>query len=288
MNIYFVPLKVIPTRYYTLVPTFFPILEALQKIIFVILFSCSFDTVFISSIIVQRRPLKGLFRSGTRRSHSRSDLENTVAATLQILVKVGQFWYEFRGDPCHAQIIGKNRMALANRYVQVLSNFSSGDSTIDQYPPDIIHLCQGFFFQFSKNDFCVLVQLLLRCRLYLLNRRVASSFYGPVQFRQQEKVTRCQIWGIQWLRHYQSVVFGHVLGRPPRSSSFTSYWPSENIASAQGSFTIYHIQHSECICAFNFVFHTKFDTDYLINFLDQAKIEDEPKHVQANQLSKIN
>ena len=77
MNIYFVPFKVIPIRYYTLVPTFFPILEALQKIIF-----------------------------------------------------------------------------------------------------------------------CDLVQLLLRCRLYLLNRSVASSFHGPLQFREQEKVTGGQIWGI--------------------------------------------------------------------------------------------
>ena len=34
MNTYFVPFKVIPTRYYTLVTTFFAILEALQKIIF--------------------------------------------------------------------------------------------------------------------------------------------------------------------------------------------------------------------------------------------------------------
>ena len=41
----------------------------------------------------------------------------------------------------------------------------------------------------QKIIFCDLVQLLLRCRLYLLNRRVASSFHGPLQFREQEKVT---------------------------------------------------------------------------------------------------
>ena len=46
MNIYFVSFKVIPTRYYTLVPTFF---SNRQKSIFVILFSSSFDAVFISS-----------------------------------------------------------------------------------------------------------------------------------------------------------------------------------------------------------------------------------------------
>ena len=50
VNIYFVPFKVIPIRY-ALVPTFFPILEALQKIFFVIVFSFSFDAVFISSIV---------------------------------------------------------------------------------------------------------------------------------------------------------------------------------------------------------------------------------------------
>ena len=71
MNIYFVSFKVIPTRYYTLVPTFFQILEALQKI-----------------------------------------------------------------------------------------------------------------------SFCDLVQLLLRCRLYLLNRSVASFFHGTLQFREQEKIHR--------------------------------------------------------------------------------------------------
>ena len=36
----------------------------------------------------------------------------------------------------------------------------------------------------------------------------------------------------------------------------------------QGSFTIYHSQHSKCVRALNSVFHTKFDTDYLIHFLE--------------------
>ena len=48
----------------------------------------------------------------------------------------------------------------------------------------------------QKIIFCDLVQLLLRCCLYLLNRSVASSFHGPLQFREQEKVTGGQIWGI--------------------------------------------------------------------------------------------
>ncbi|UYV80183.1 hypothetical protein LAZ67_18001950 [Cordylochernes scorpioides] len=46
------------------------------------------------------------------------------------------------------------------------------------------------------------LQLLLRCRLYLVKRSVTSSFHGPLQFREQEKVTGGQIWGIRWLRHH--------------------------------------------------------------------------------------
>ncbi|UYV67579.1 hypothetical protein LAZ67_5001276 [Cordylochernes scorpioides] len=44
--------------------------------------------------------------------------------------------------------------------------------------------------------------LLLRCRLYLVKRSVTSSIHGPLQFREQEKVTGSQIWGIRWLRHH--------------------------------------------------------------------------------------
>ncbi|UYV74116.1 hypothetical protein LAZ67_11002159 [Cordylochernes scorpioides] len=44
------------------------------------------------------------------------------------------------------------------------------------------------------------IELLLRCRLYLVKRSVTSSFHGPLQFREQEKVTGGQIWGIRWLR----------------------------------------------------------------------------------------
>ena len=41
----------------------------------------------------------------------------------------------------------------------------------------------------QKIIFCERVQLLLLCRLYQLNHSAASSFYGPIQFREQEKVT---------------------------------------------------------------------------------------------------
>ncbi|UYV65886.1 hypothetical protein LAZ67_3005811 [Cordylochernes scorpioides] len=44
--------------------------------------------------------------------------------------------------------------------------------------------------------------LLLRCRLYFVKRSVTSPFHGPLQFREQEKVTGGQIWGIRWLRHH--------------------------------------------------------------------------------------
>ncbi|UYV60227.1 hypothetical protein LAZ67_1000485 [Cordylochernes scorpioides] len=46
------------------------------------------------------------------------------------------------------------------------------------------------------------MKLLLRCRLYLVKRSVTSSFHGPLQSREQEKVTGGQIWGILWLRHH--------------------------------------------------------------------------------------
>ncbi|UYV83117.1 DDX6 [Cordylochernes scorpioides] len=49
--------------------------------------------------------------------------------------------------------------------------------------------------------------LLLRCRLYLVKRSVTSSFHGPLQFREQEKVTGGQIWGIRSLRGIISVLF---------------------------------------------------------------------------------
>ncbi|UYV66307.1 CNGB1 [Cordylochernes scorpioides] len=35
----------------------------------------------------------------------------------------------------------------------------------------------------------IMFKLLLRCRLYLVKRSVTSSFHGPLQFREQEKVT---------------------------------------------------------------------------------------------------
>ena len=62
-------------------------------------------------------------------------------------------------------------------------------------PHQILYTCAKVFFQSSKHIiFCDLVQLILRCRLYLLNRSVASSIHAPLQFREQEKVTEGQIW----------------------------------------------------------------------------------------------
>ncbi|UYV83643.1 hypothetical protein LAZ67_23001868 [Cordylochernes scorpioides] len=63
---------------------------------------------------------------------------------------------------------------------------------------------------YNSNIICIHQQvnitkfrkLLLRCRLYLVKRSVTSSFHGPLQFREQEKVTGGQIWGIRWLRHH--------------------------------------------------------------------------------------
>ena len=60
----------------------------------------------------------------------------------------------------------------------------------------------------QKIIFYDLVQLLLWCRLYLLNRSITSSFHGPPQFREQEKVIGGQIWGMRWLRQHYCVIFG--------------------------------------------------------------------------------
>ena len=60
MNFYGVPFKVIPLGYNTLVPAFFPILEALLGMSL----SSLSDSVFISSIVAKRRPFMGLFNLG--------------------------------------------------------------------------------------------------------------------------------------------------------------------------------------------------------------------------------
>jgi len=54
----------------------------------------------------------------------------------------------------------------------------------------------------------------------------------------------------------------------PKLLNFDQKQHRINVASVQGSFTICHSQHSECVRALNFVFHTKFDTDSLIHFLE--------------------
>ena len=68
--------------------------------------------------------------------------------------------------------------------------------------PTLVSTVFPIFEALQKMIFCDIVQLLLRCRLYLLNRRVASSFHGALLFREQEKVTGGQIWGIWWIRHW--------------------------------------------------------------------------------------
>ena len=73
MNIYFVPFRVIPMRYCTLVPTFFPIFAALQKLFFylVLLLFRSRPYLFNRSVVPSfHRPLQ--FRE-TRTSHRRPE-----------------------------------------------------------------------------------------------------------------------------------------------------------------------------------------------------------------------
>ena len=119
----FRPFKVIPTRYYILVPRFFPILEALQKTIF-----CD---------LVQLRLRCCLYL-----------LNRSVSSSFNAPL---QFREQEKVTGGHIWVI---RCLLLQKII-----------------------------------FCDLVQLLLRCRLYLLNRSVASSFHGPLQFREQENVS---------------------------------------------------------------------------------------------------
>ena len=51
----------------------------------------------------------------------------------------------------------------------------------------LVPTCFPILEALQKIVFCDFVQLLLRCSFYLLNRRVASSFQGPIQFPEQEK-----------------------------------------------------------------------------------------------------
>ncbi|KAG8313257.1 hypothetical protein J6590_006818 [Homalodisca vitripennis] len=44
-------------------------------------------------------------------------------------------------------------------------------------------------------------------------------FHGPLQFREQEKITGGQIWGIRWLRYHKCVVFGQEVAYKQRCVS---------------------------------------------------------------------
>ena len=136
MNFYVVPFKVIPLRYNTLVPPFFPILDALLICTFRFLSpqSCQNAVLsWVSSIL------------GTGKSHRGLNLVNTVAEVWlrcffvakklrtsndEWAGALSQFWNELRCHTLQTQNIRKNCMARAKRYADILSNFSNSDSTI--------------------------------------------------------------------------------------------------------------------------------------------------------------
>ena len=115
MNTYFVPFKLIPTRYYTLVPTVWPILEALQKIIFCdlvqLLLLCRLyllNRCVASSFhepLQFREPLEQIWVVADRVQY----LLSNVNAML-FLIEIEQFWYEFRGDPCQSICLGPQQL----------------------------------------------------------------------------------------------------------------------------------------------------------------------------------
>jgi len=113
MNIYFVPFKVITIRYYTLVPTFFPIFETLQKIIF-----CDLVQLLLRCrLYLLDRSVASSFHgpssvSGTRKSHRGPGLGNTVAAASLVCC----FWPKIRAQAT---------MCEQGRYHGAKANFCS-------------------------------------------------------------------------------------------------------------------------------------------------------------------
>ena len=98
MSAYFVPFKVISTRYYTLVPTFFfQSSKHFKKSLGWLSFG--FHVITINSwFVTSYDPLEQTWVVADRVKYPLSNVN----------VEIEQFWYEFRGDPFHAQIIGKN------------------------------------------------------------------------------------------------------------------------------------------------------------------------------------
>ncbi|UYV81549.1 GRHL2 [Cordylochernes scorpioides] len=96
--------------------------------------------------------------------------------------------------------------------------FTPGES-LDKVtnPPDLLNLTISVCAEADGRDGAGVLRywnpasrpgrLLLRCRLYLVKRSVTSSFHGPLQFREQEKVTGGQIWGIRGVIVVQKPIF---------------------------------------------------------------------------------
>uniref|UniRef100_A0A0K8VM73 Neurobeachin n=1 Tax=Bactrocera latifrons TaxID=174628 RepID=A0A0K8VM73_BACLA len=103
--------------------------------------------------------------------------DNLKFAVLIGLIEVGQVTNrEVVNTVLHLLVGGEFDMEL-NFVIQDAQNIKHMLELLDHCPPNL--------------------QLLLRCRLYLVKRSVTSSFHGPLQFTEQEKVTGGQIWGIR-------------------------------------------------------------------------------------------
>ena len=103
------------------------------------------DSVFISSIVAKRRPFMSLFNLGNRKKSQRAksgEYGGWGMITVLFLAKKlrtsndewasqnSAFWNELRCHTLQTQNILENCMAWANRYTNILSNFSNSDSTI--------------------------------------------------------------------------------------------------------------------------------------------------------------
>ena len=110
VNIYFV--KIIPRDIIHLCQRFFQSSKHFKISFFCILFSSSFDAVFISSIVAQRRLFLGLFSFTYKKKSQRArsgEYGGCSIISVLVLAKKSRTSSDlcgvFCGDPSHAQII---------------------------------------------------------------------------------------------------------------------------------------------------------------------------------------
>ena len=142
MNFYVVLFKVILLRYYTCASVFSnPRSSSDMHFLYVLKFSQWFGFYLLNRGKTENAVLSWVSSIlETGKSHRGLNLVNTVAEAwlrccfwpknYEQAMTLSQFWNELRCHTLQIQNIRKNCMAWANRYADILSNFSNSDSTI--------------------------------------------------------------------------------------------------------------------------------------------------------------